>query len=142
MANITVQFLREKFGDDISEAWEYLNTDGNGYSKYPFIPEKPHLSGSTATAFRKYADELEKYEEKMKEFKKEKQRIDNNNSLIDKTFQEYIREESGVTKLPEILQNRLWSKAYEDGHDDGYTSVYYHLCELVQLFNGLEIRVK
>ena len=54
---------------------------------------------------------------------------------INNIIEEYIREESGLNNIPIQYRDKIYNKAWQDGHSDGFYSVYQHLTELVNIFN-------
>ena len=126
-------YLVEHFGS-VNDAVEYVRTL---YPKYPETPVKPRLLTikSTPAEHRKYADELEKFNELMVTFRQEKDEYHKKVNEINAELEKYIKEMAGMNSVPEKYHAKLWSKAWEDGHANGYTEVYNELCELVDIFS-------
>jgi hypothetical protein len=84
---------------------------------YPNKPTKPRM-GSTPTAAeaRRYADELEAYEIKLKEYRDIYD--DYTRRLNGRLFElkNRLRDEYAIT---DEQMHLLWSRAWEDGHDEG-----------------------
>lgn len=55
------------------------------------------------------------------------------NDDVEHLIKIYLCDASGLNDIPQQYQDAVWSKAWEDGHSDGYYSVYTQLCELVEL---------
>ena len=123
-----------KFGTHVYEATEHTKTL---YPKYPESPVKPRLLTikSTPAEHREYANQLEKYNELMVTFRHEKDEHRKIVSEIDNELIEYIKEVSGLNTIPEKFREKVWNKAYEDGHAYGYSEIYNHLIDLVDIFN-------
>ncbi len=50
-------------------------------------------------------------------------------------MEDWVKENSGLyTKVPEKYQSKVYYKAYEDGHANGYTEVYIQLLSLIEIF--------
>ena len=106
------------------------------YKPYPLPMLKPFLlnRNATITEAKEYAVALEEYEKQKPAYDIAKKEVQEYNRKIDLAVGDYIKEESGLTKLPEHTQAKVWRKAYEDGHSNGFYSVYQELEELVELF--------
>lgn len=124
-------YLVEHFGS-VNDAIEYVRTL---YPKYPETPVKPRLQTSTPTEHRKYADELEKFNELMITYREEKVMYQKKVNEINSELEMYIKEIAGMNCIPEQYREKIWNKAWEDGHSSGYSEVYNELCELVDIFS-------
>ncbi len=62
----------------------------------------------------------------------ELERYKKNKSLIDSTIIEFIKEQAGISIVPEQYRENLWNKAWEDGHSGGFYEVY--LSSLIEIF--------
>jgi hypothetical protein len=106
---------------------------------YPHKPTKPRLSSvPTAAEARAYADELEAYEIKLKEFRAGYD--DYTRSLNGRLFElkTQLRDEYDIT---DEQMHLLWARAWEDGHAEGLhlvTDIFDELYDLASQFAALE----
>lgn len=131
--NFTKEDLQKVFGDDVSKAADFLRSE---YPPYPNKPKKPFLGKDhTSKDATEYSKLLSEYEADMVTYRTEKHAYSTEVNKLDNVFEDYMKEISGFYNLPEKMQEKIWRKAWEDGHSSGYTEVYYHLRELVNLFD-------
>ena len=124
-----------QFGSNVYEATEYAKSL---HPEYPSKPVKPIIrnpKSPSPTDHRDYAVALEKYEQEMAEWKIKRDEFNNFSSKINSELVEYIKEVAGLNTIPEKYRDKVWNKAYEDGHANGYTEVYNQLIDLVDIFN-------
>ncbi len=131
--------------DDVLTLMKEQNTDVYktlGYAKtlmkqYVQAPKKPRLGQNhTAQEVAKYASDLAEYEIVKKNYDKESSERDQYNGIIYSAMDEYIREESGLNSVvPEQYRSKVYMKAYDDGHANGYYEVYVQLLSLVDIFD-------
>ena len=124
-----------QFGSNVYEATEYAKSL---HPEYPAKPVKPiihNLKSPSSVDYRDYAVVFEKYEKEMVEWKIKRDEYQNFSSKINSELVEYIKEVAGLNTIPEKFRDKVWNKAYEDGHAYGYTEVYYKLLDLVDIFN-------
>jgi len=50
-------------------------------------------------------------------------------------MESYIKDIAGLNTIPKQYQEKVWSKAYSDGHSNGYVEVYNCLNNLLEIFN-------
>ena len=105
--------------------------------QYPINPTKPHLSPKhTSEDAKQYAINLDKYETiEYPKFREEKAKYQAERNEIESVVIEFIKEESGLNTIPEQYRDKIYSKAYKDGHSGGYYEVYNHLLDLIEIFN-------
>lgn len=96
----------------------------------PVLPNNP-----SAFAAVIFATEMKQYESDISGFELREREILNHNDKVVVLIKDYIKHEGGLYIIPRQYQSKVWSKAWQDGHSDGYCSVYNHLCELVELFD-------
>ena len=102
---------------------------------YPATPYKPRLKDNAASSeVKEYAKLLEQYEEEYKEYELDIHIVHRSNINIDNEIELFIKEISGLNNIPEKSRDKVYYKAYRDGHSSGLYSVYQQLCELVELF--------
>jgi hypothetical protein len=133
MKNITKELLEEKFGDNVYEANEYVKTL---LPKYPQTIRKPILiKNHTSKDLKEYTILLENYENDLLKYKEEKEIYYKEYRELNSIIEEYIKEITGFYNIvPKDKQDKVWSKAYQDGHSDGNTEIYNKLQSLIELF--------
>jgi len=130
---LTIDFIKEQSMGDIYADIRFAETF---YPRHPESTPKPRMKEvKTAKDAREYASLLEAWEKKDVEYKKEVEFCDNKFYKVQSIIEDYIKEMSGLNKIPQKAQSKVWSKAYSDGHSSGYGEVYSHLRELVELFD-------
>lgn len=112
----------------ISEAYKFS-------VEYPDRPKKPLLSqnaGSVSAA--KYAEELAAYEKEYAEYAESRKLIQDHNGKIDQLIEAFVREESGLNTIPEQYRDKVYRHAYQTGHSSGFSEIYNHLLDLIEIF--------
>jgi flagellar biosynthesis/type III secretory pathway protein FliH len=112
----------------ISEAYKFS-------VEYPDRPKRPFLSnkpGSVAAA--KYAEELALYENENAEYLESIKLAREHNRKIDQLIEAFIREESGLNTIPEQYRDKVYRHAYQTGHSSGFSEIYNHLLDLIEIF--------
>lgn len=96
---------------------------------YPKKPRKPILSplGNSQDA-RRYADELEVYEQALEVYKVEQARYREIEAGLLQEFRADALKAIGWTDRPDA--SLLFEKAWQDGHSSGYEEVFSHLEDL------------
>lgn len=130
MEKVTLEKLKE-----FKTVFNAIDWAKNQYEDYPKIPIKPILSPDhTSTNLEEYIEALRQYDkekitynEKLKTYKERQRNI---NDVITN----YIKEEAGLDIIPEQYRDKIYQKAYDDGHSSGYYEIYINLCELVDIF--------
>ena len=108
---------------------KYKNID-----PYPNYPHKPHLKDKNCPdKLREYAVELEKYKLAEAEFKKQKAIWHKKDGELQQQFKMDAFIELGIVDNPKA--NLLYSKAWEHGHANGLSEVWYYLQDLVELIS-------
>lgn len=99
-------------------------------------PQKPSNSfkDHTSVGMREFADKLAIYETEYAEYLIQEKECKIHNQNVGDLIHDFICEESGLNTIPEQYQNKVFSKAWSDGHSSGYYEVYQELCELVEIF--------
>lgn len=72
-----------------------------------------------------YNKEIESYKDKEKEYYKKRKEIL-------EEFKKDLAVENYVDDLPKEIQDKIFSKAYEDGHANGYYDIAWHYEELAE----------
>jgi hypothetical protein len=88
----------------------------------------------SSDSFRKYANDLETYETKLEEYQSNFTLGQIHNMKVDARILDFIKIESGLNNVPEQYREKLFRKAWSDGHSSGYYEVYQQMCELVEIF--------
>jgi hypothetical protein len=103
---------------------------------YPIQPNRPILvKKHTSEDVKKYQEELSEYEIKYSTYQEEYEKIRNHNNDIEYILEEYIKDVSGLyTIVPKQYQDKLYAKAYSDGHSAGIYEVYGCLTSLIYIF--------
>ncbi len=128
---ITLSVL-ESFGD-VYGAIRFVR---ESHKPWPDSITKPFLKRDHSVAEAKdYAKALEKYTKDEILYKKAKDEVIKYNNELDNLLETLMKEESGLNKLPEANRAKIWSLAWENGHSSGYSDVYTHLCDYINLFN-------
>jgi len=107
-----------------------------GFKQYnPATPYKPRLKdNATSSEVKEYAKLLEEYEEAYEQYRLNSHIIDILNINIDNEIELFIKEVSGLNGIPEKSRDKVYHKAWSDGHSSGYYSIYQELKELIDLF--------
>lgn len=128
--------------EDLKEYYEsnsVLNTIEYALSKMSKMPvNSPHPMISRhadSDEVFEYANELKLWEQKNEKYHKEKKIWKEQCRLQYEAIESFIKYEAGLDSVPEQYRDKLYSKAWSDGHSDGYFEVYMKLCDLVDIFN-------
>lgn len=133
---MTVELLEEKFGSDIMEAIDFLS------DTLPNRPEKPKKPSNTmfgsnvkSEIVLQYANDLKVYEEVKAEYDVLIDTYQKERYAMEQIFIEYIKEISGFnTVVPAQYSAKTWAFIYDRRHDEGFASMYYFACELINIF--------
>jgi len=98
-------------------------------------PSKPVNKCQTKEEHREYADKLEQWEIEMEEYKVQENLCKIHNLKVESLILNFIKNEAGLNNIPDQYRNKVFSKAWSDGHSSGYYEVYQELCELVEIFD-------
>ena len=128
--NLSVLDLQEF--NDVNAAIEFAKTF---YPEYPLRVAKPILSKNpTSSEALAYAHMLEIYEKRVIEHDALMVEYNKTTKKVNSVIQNYICDEAGLDSVPAKAKDKVWEKAWSDGHSSGYYEVYIHLQELVKLF--------
>lgn len=119
---------------DINDVIEHLKTF---VPEYPKQPGRPKLNVQTPTSEQalQYINELKAYEAKTEEYTKSKELYEKGQLEFNNLMEEVVKRYTGFYSfVPEQYQSKVWYKAWQDGHSEGYSSVSYHLTELIEIF--------
>lgn len=132
MEIVTIEKLKEEF-NEISTAIQWAFDQVGDYPKRNPKPMLPTKHG--AAEVLKYADQLKEWEDSKEiydnKIKIRKERESNIISIVES----FIKDESGLDKIPKQYQDKVYYRAYSDGHSNGYYEVYLKLVELVEIFD-------
>jgi len=102
---------------------------------YPVRPTKPNLPNKhTSDEVKEYTKKLELWESQMMGYEDILKKCKERSNVINTLIEKFIKKESGFDLIPEEYQDKIWSKAYSDGHSSGLYGVYLELTELVDIF--------
>jgi DNA-binding ferritin-like protein (Dps family) len=105
-------------------------------NEYKSAPSKPILSNNaTSEEARKYADLLEVYEKETIDHKETIRLYYEKMNKIQSVIVEYIKDYTGLNTIPKQYRDKVYSKAYEDGHSGGFYEVYLKLESLLEIFD-------
>ncbi len=104
---------------------------------YPTAPKKPILKHDhTSEEARNYADSLDSYDI----FKKDYDDFMNQYRLRDGEVNDIIKcflwEITGLNQLQNVNKDKVWHKAYEDGHSSGWYEIWLQLIDLMEIFKN------
>lgn len=116
----------------VSNAIEWAT---DNYGEYPKRPPKPMLKkDANSKEVLEYAEKLKNWETDANIYKLEVEAYYLNKNFIDSKIQEFIKEEAGISIVPQQYRDKLYSKAYEDGHSNGFYEIYIQLTSLIEIF--------
>ena len=120
--------------DNVNTAIEYAKMQ---YGAYPANNlRKPVLAvRHNKQDIEKYLAEYSEYEELSKKIDKRQKAYNQQCNEINALIIEFIIVESGLDKIPEQYRDKVYSKAYENGHGCGFYEIYLELCSLVSIFS-------
>ena len=103
---------------------------------YPERLSKPYLQKThTSAELKQYAILLEAWEKDNAAYVEKRKEVQAQHRLVNEQIELFIKNQANFASIPTDKQDKVWSKAWEDGHSAGYHEVYLELCELVDLFN-------
>lgn len=131
--NLTLEKLQEiSVMESVSNAIEYAT---DNYGEYPKRPQKPILkNNANSNEVFEYGERLKIFESNSIEFKKEVEKYNTNRNEIDSIIKEFIIDEAGIKIVPQQYRDKLYNKAYEDGHSNGFYEIYNCLQSLIEIF--------
>jgi hypothetical protein len=108
----------------------------DSYDEYPSQPRKPFLkNNANSTEVLEYAELLKNWEIDNGNHKVNVENYRKNINQINEVIVEFIKDESGLNSIPEQYREKVYAKAWSDGHSNGYHEVYSELVSLVELFD-------
>lgn len=128
---LTLARLKDSFGD-VNRGIEFAQ---EFYPKINESPTKPFLKRNpTSTEAIAYAKALEQFEKSEIEYAKKETEYYKAKEEVDVIIRAYVKDMAGFHRIPEKYRDKVWSKAWEDGHSSGYSEIYNCLSGLVDLF--------
>ena len=131
MTNLTLEFLLKR-DSNVSANIEFA------HSFYPPCPEKPNkpiaIKVGTSYEVRKYADKLEQWELATTDYKEAHNEYLAVRKEVDAILDEYIKHQANFDAVPDHYKEKVWRKAYQDGHSGGHSEIFNCLCDLVGIF--------
>lgn len=103
--------------------------------EYVHKPTKPVQNINNSTDAKKYVVALEEYEKKLEEYKIDVEIYKKRENEINLVITDFIKELSGLNTIPERYRDKVYAKAYSDGHSSGFYEIYIQLLDLVEFFN-------
>ncbi len=112
---------------------DLLRQLSNGYVD---LPTKPMLKSLTPTDvdMLQYAQDLIQYDIDLPIATQASRERNEFNRDVQSEMKCIICDESGLNDIPEQYRDKVYSKAWQDGHSGGYIEVYNELLDLVALF--------
>jgi len=101
--------------------------------EYPARPKKPYLPREhTSEDAELYAFELKNWEKDIEEYRERIKVFNAETRRLEDQFKHDALDDVGLLNHPKA--DKIYSKAWEDGHSSGLYSVYQELCDLAELF--------
>lgn len=125
----------------------FLSKDPSVYNAinqwYGFIakeikkPSKPKLPNyhPTKVDIDMYSTALSDYEAAIKIYTEQKEFITKEANEMENLLINYIKDVSGFNSIPSQYQQKVWAKAWSDGHSGGYSEVCQCLVDLIDIFD-------
>ena len=98
-------------------------------------PTKPLLKGHTAAEAKLYSQELEAYEENMKQFSINMKAYKDADYEADIARKKILCDYYGLDRIPKQYQEKVWKLAWDQGHSGGWSEVGYQLDILLDIFS-------
>lgn len=106
------------------------------YPQRPKKPRQPMGKDATSEAFKKYAEDLESWENEMAQYKSEQDAYSKEQAECHNQFEKDCCEVEGITNHPHC--SKIYAKAYQDGHSYGHSEVIIHLEDLCSFLRDIE----
>jgi hypothetical protein len=130
METVTLEKMKQQ--GHTSNAIEWAKEQ---YGEYPQRPPKPILSAKhTVDEAEKYVEDFKKFEVVKQKYETQMAEYRNRTNEINNVIVDFIKDEAGLDAVPKQYQDKLYSKAYEEGHSSGYYEVYLKLNSLIEIF--------
>ena len=130
---LTLEYLIANFSGDV---YNEIHLAKSYYPESIERPTKPILSNKPKSAEAlDYAYKLKEYEDLIIIYEEQKKNRQKKINEIDDIIEEFIKDVACLKNVPEKYRDKVYSKAYSDGHSGGFYEVYQNLCELVDIFD-------
>lgn len=102
---------------------------------FPEGPQRPRLAQKhTSNEALEYSHALSVYENEFEAYKRlEKDHLEIVAEIYE-GLEIYIKDQAGLNTIPEQYREKVWSRAWQEGHSGGRYEVYLNLVELVNIF--------
>jgi len=130
METVTIEKLKAFANVATAIAWAFQQT-----GEYPQRPKKPVLQprhGSIEAT--QYGIDLQVWEKDIQDYNERLAVWNADSQAITDVVVDFIKDEAGLSTVPKQYQDKLYSKANEDGHSSGYYEVYLKLNSLIEIF--------
>jgi len=128
---VTLEAMKH-FGS-VMEAIEWARKQQGEYPKRPFLA--PLKKGANSKEALNYANALAVHEKEMKQCEIAYKEHSKTASAIDGVIVDFIKDAAGLNTIPEQYRDKVYSRAYEDGHSYGFYEVYLKLNSLLEIFD-------
>lgn len=106
------------------------------YGDCPFMPAKPQLQkNASSTDAMRYAGELRVWEDEHKEYLLQMDFYNKRRQAIEGVIEDFIKEAAGLSVVPKQYQDKVFIRAYKEGHSAGFYEVYLKIKDLIGLFD-------
>ena len=104
--------------------------------EYPKQPKQPRLLNSAPTEMEaeNYIFLLKRHDASKIIFEEELKAYRLVKEYIYEEIATFIKGQAGLNTIPEQYREKVWNRAYAEGHSDGYYEVYLKLETLVDIF--------
>jgi hypothetical protein len=128
----------------LKDSIQYL-LDLKKYALYPkkvscptqvSVPKSLEEARTLSKNINQYVLDFETYEAQYQEAKNLDLSYSDDNDNLECQIKDLICNKAGLTELNISVEQKqkVWYKAWNDGHADGYYEVYLKLCDLLELF--------
>ncbi len=130
---VTLEKLQEISGmKSVSNAIEWATYK---YGEYPKRPIKPMLKkDASSNEVFEYGEQLKNWELGLVIYKEQVETYNVNKNEIDSIIKEFIMDVAGISIVPQQYRNKVYSKAYDNGHSSGFYEIYLELNSLIEIF--------
>ncbi len=135
LSDVDVKYLIDNFDTtNTSVVYGYLHSLRQ--FKQPQRPTKPSLSPLAASYDADaFAKKLKIYEGQLKYYAEDEVKYETESGVIQDLIEAFIKEKSGLNTLPfsQRVKDKIYWKAYSDGHSSGWNEVFGVLIDLVSM---------
>lgn len=131
--------ITQGFLERLSETKSMPYVIGAAEKELPTGPKRPTqprmmTATPTATEAENYVLLLNRYENDKVEYDKELKAYRLEREEVYEQLATFIKGQAGLNTIPEQYREKVWNRAYAEGHSDGYYEVYLKLESLVDIF--------